>query len=84
MESEFYHQARGEWDERYGDLVLGKRNWQVASAGLMLLSLTLAFGIVWFSTRAKVIPYIVEVDKPGYARFRPLYTLPPHPRPSNG
>jgi type IV secretory pathway TrbF-like protein len=37
MESEFYLQARREWDERYGDLVLGKRNWQIASAGLMLL-----------------------------------------------
>src|SRR5580658_9795022 len=54
MESEFYHQARREWDERYGDLVLGKRNWQIASAGLMLLSLILALGIVWMSARAKV------------------------------
>ena len=24
MESEFYLEARREWDERYGDLVLGK------------------------------------------------------------
>ena len=31
MESEFYLQARREWDERYGDLVLGKRNRQIAS-----------------------------------------------------
>jgi type IV secretory pathway TrbF-like protein len=37
MESDFYLQARREWDERYGDLVLGKRNWQITSAGLMLL-----------------------------------------------
>jgi hypothetical protein len=29
MESEFYLQARREWDERYGDLVLGKRDWQI-------------------------------------------------------
>jgi len=67
MESEFYLQARREWDERYGDLVLGKRNWQIASAGLMLMSLVLALGIVWMSVRSKVIPYIVEVDKLGYA-----------------
>ncbi len=67
MESEFYLQARREWDERYGDLVLGKRNWQIASAGLMLMSLVLAFGIIWMSARSKVIPYIVEVDKLGYA-----------------
>jgi hypothetical protein len=26
MESEFYLQARRDWDERYGDLVLGTRN----------------------------------------------------------
>jgi type IV secretion system protein TrbF len=67
MESEFYLQARRGWDERYGDLVLGKRNWQIASAGLMLLSLVLALGIVWMSLRSKAIPYIVEVDKLGYA-----------------
>ena len=67
MESEFYLQARREWDERYGDLVLGKRNWQVASAGLMLLSLVLAVGLVWVSLRTKVIPYVVQVDKLGYA-----------------
>jgi type IV secretion system protein TrbF len=67
MESEFYLQARREWDERYGDLVLGKRNWQITSAGLMLLSLILAVGIVWISARTKVIPFVVEVDKLGYA-----------------
>jgi type IV secretion system protein TrbF len=67
MESEFYIQARREWDERYGDLVLGKRNWQITSAGLMLLSLILALGIVWMSARTKVIPFVVEVDKLGYA-----------------
>jgi type IV secretory pathway TrbF-like protein len=67
MESDFYLQARREWDERYADLVLGKRNWQIASAGLMLLSLILALGIVWMSARTKVIPFVVEVDKLGYA-----------------
>lgn len=71
MESEFYIQARREWDERYGDLVLGKRNWQIASAGLMLLSFLLAAGIVWTSARTKVIPYVVEVDKLGYALTMP-------------
>ncbi len=71
MESEFYLQARREWDERYGDLVLGKRNRQIASADLMLLSLVLALGIVWISTRSKVVPYIVEVDKLGYGITMP-------------
>ncbi len=33
----------------------------------MLLSLILALGIVWMSARTKVIPFVVEVDKLGYA-----------------
>ena len=28
MEGSVYIKARREWDERYADLVLGKRNWQ--------------------------------------------------------
>jgi type IV secretory pathway TrbF-like protein len=78
MESEFYLQARREWDERNSDLVLGKRNWQIASAGLMLLSLILALGIVWMSVRTKVITFVVEVDKLGYA-----ITIPTAPTASN-
>ena len=42
MNSNPYVEARREWDERYADLVLGKRNWQIAAGGLLLLSLILA------------------------------------------
>ena len=62
-----YVEARREWDERYADLVLGKRNWQIAAGGLLLLSLILASGIVWLISRSRYIPYVVEVDKLGYA-----------------
>ena len=48
--------------ERYADLVLGKRNWQIAAAGMMAITLVLAFGMVWLSTRSKFVPYVVEVD----------------------
>ena len=34
METNPYLEARREWDERYADLVLGKRNWQMAAGGL--------------------------------------------------
>jgi type IV secretion system protein TrbF len=57
--------GQGEGVERYADLIPEKRNWQIASAGLMLLSLVLALGIVWISTRSRVVPYTVEVDKLG-------------------
>ena len=62
-----YVEAHREWDERYADLVLGKRNWQIAAGGLLLLSLILASGIVWLSNHSRYIPYVVEVDKLGYA-----------------
>ncbi|HUZ17773.1 MAG TPA: VirB8/TrbF family protein [Spirochaetia bacterium] len=67
MESNPYLEARREWDERYADLVLGKRNWQIAAGGLLLLSLILTAGFVWISNRSRYIPYVVEVDKLGYA-----------------
>jgi type IV secretory pathway TrbF-like protein len=31
MEGSIYLKARQEWDERYADLVLGKRNWQITA-----------------------------------------------------
>lgn len=31
------------------------------------ITLVLAFGMVWVSTRSKFVPYVVEVDKLGYA-----------------
>jgi type IV secretory pathway TrbF-like protein len=48
-----YVEARREWDERYADLVLGKRNWQIAAGGLLALSLILAGGMVWLTTRSR-------------------------------
>jgi type IV secretion system protein TrbF len=61
-----YVQGWREWDERYADLVVGKRNWQIAAGGLLILGLILAAGIVWLSGRSRYIPYIVEVDRLGY------------------
>jgi type IV secretory pathway TrbF-like protein len=36
MEGSVYLKARQEWDERYADLVLGKRNWQITAASQCL------------------------------------------------
>jgi len=71
MENSTYLRARQEWDERYADLVLGKRNWQIAAAGSIAVSLILAAGIVWLSTRSRFVPYVVQVDKLGYALAAP-------------
>ncbi|HUN58887.1 MAG TPA: VirB8/TrbF family protein [Candidatus Binataceae bacterium] len=76
MNSNPYVEARREWDERYADLVLGKRNWQIIARGLLLLSLILAAGVVWQSTRSRFIPYVVEVDKLGYGLTVPKALIP--------
>src|SRR5271170_7649869 len=65
MEGSVYLKARQEWDERYADLVLGKRNWQITAAGMMAITLVLAFGMVWVSTRSEFVPYVVEVARGG-------------------
>jgi type IV secretion system protein VirB5 len=64
------------WDERYADLAVGKRNWQIAAAAFAAVSLILAVGIVWQSERSRYIPYIVEVDKLGYALTVPRPLTP--------
>ena len=71
-----YLEARREWDERYADLVLGKRNWQVAAAGLLLVCLILAGSNVWLVRRSRFVPYVVEVDRLGYGLTVPKPLLP--------
>src|SRR6202167_1429867 len=76
MESNVYLEARREWDERYADLVLGKRNWQIAAGGLLVLGLILASGMVLLSNRSLYIPFFVEVRKLGYALTVPQSLTP--------
>jgi type IV secretory pathway TrbF-like protein len=40
MDNSVYLRAPKEWDDRYGDLVLGKRNWQIGAGGLWQLRLS--------------------------------------------
>src|SRR5271166_5866826 len=76
MEGNLYVEARRDWDERYADLVLSKRNWQIAAGGLLLLAMILASGMVWFVRKRRYIPYVVEVDKLGYALTVPQPLAP--------
>jgi type IV secretory pathway TrbF-like protein len=70
MESSVCLRARKEWDDPYADLVLGKRNWQIAAASIAV-SLILAGGIVWLCTRSRFVPYVVQVDKLSLALAAP-------------
>src|SRR5215469_7433444 len=67
MPSNTYVEAWRQWDDRYADLVVGKRNWQITAACSTVVSLVLAIGIVWQSSRSRYVPYVVVVDKLGYA-----------------
>jgi type IV secretory pathway TrbF-like protein len=42
---------------------------------MMVITLVLAFGMVWLSARSRFVPYVVEVDKLGYAIGAPARSL---------
>ena len=67
MSASPYVQGWREWDERYADLVIGKRNWQLAAGGLLVVSVILAAGMVWLSSHSRYVVCAVQVDKLGYA-----------------
>ncbi|WP_026615889.1 conjugal transfer protein TrbF [Ensifer aridi] len=60
-----YLAARQEWTERYGSYVRAAAAWRIVG----ILGLTMAvigFGYaMYLSTQAKLVPYVVEVDKLG-------------------
>lgn len=66
-----YVQGWREWDERYADLVIGKRNWQIAAGGLLAATIILAAGMVWLSARSRYVPYVVVTDRLGQAMTIP-------------
>ncbi|MVF24238.1 conjugal transfer protein [Methylocaldum sp. BRCS4] len=62
-----YISARREWNERYGDYIAQKRNWQLAAFISLGLSFLLVCALVYQSSQSSVQPFIVEVDKIGQA-----------------
>src|SRR5215469_13115562 len=60
-----YVEARGQWDERYADLLLGKRNWQIAASGLLAATLALPYMVA----AGRVVPAVLisgtDADLPG-------------------
>jgi type IV secretion system protein VirB5 len=57
--------ARREWNERYGDYIAQARNWRLTAILALFIAVILAAGTVWLAGQAKVVPYVVEVDKLG-------------------
>ncbi len=60
-----YHAARREWNERYGDLIQAKRDWQLTAVGTLALAALLALGLIWQGAQSRIVPYVVEVDELG-------------------
>ncbi len=62
-----YLAARQEWSERYGSYVRAAAAWRIVGIFAMLMAV-IGFSYALFqSTRVKLIPYIVEVDRLGTA-----------------
>jgi type IV secretion system protein TrbF len=56
------------WDDRIGSARVQARNWRLMAFGGLALSSGLAGGLLWQSMQARVVPYVVEVDRLGAAQ----------------
>jgi type IV secretion system protein VirB5 len=63
-----YQRAGQAWDERIGSACVQARNWRLMALGGLLLSGSLAGGLLWQSLQSRVVPYVVEVDRLGEPR----------------
>ncbi len=66
-ESKFNHiiAARNEFSNTFGDLAKGKRNWQLMAFALIALLGLTTISYVRLASSARVIPYLVQVDRLG-------------------
>jgi len=63
-----YIEARKEFNDRYGDLARGKRNWQIAALFLVVTVCVLGTALSVVAMQHQVQPYILEVDEHGAYR----------------
>jgi type IV secretion system protein VirB5 len=60
-----YLAARREWDERYGEFITRARNWRAIALICAVTALLSTAGVVWLSSRSRVVPFVVAVDNLG-------------------
>jgi type IV secretion system protein VirB5 len=58
-----YARASQVWDLRMGDARVQAHNWRLVALGLLGLSGLLTLGLIYQSSKASVIPYVVEVSR---------------------
>lgn len=57
-----YRRARQQIDDRIGSSRVQAHNWRRAALAAMLVSLVAVAGLIFQSSKASVIPYLIEVD----------------------
>lgn len=62
-----YLNGRREWNERYGDYIAAARSWRLACLGSLAIALVAVGGNVYMASQARIVPYVVEVNKLGQA-----------------
>lgn len=60
-----YQRAMEEWDNRIGAARVQAKNWRIIALCLVAVSVILAGGLVYQSSKSRVVPYVVEVDSEG-------------------
>ena len=60
-----YQAAQQLWDERIGSARVQARNWRAMAFGALALAFLMAGGLLWYSARSTITPYVVEVDRTG-------------------
>jgi len=63
-----YQRAGQLWDERIGSARVQARNWRLMAFGCLAMAGAVSGGLLWQSTRSRIVPYVVEVDRLGEAR----------------
>lgn len=58
--------GRTEFMNAFGDLAVGKRNWQLIAFAAMGLLTLVTIGYVWVPGPPRAVPYIVQVDRLGH------------------
>jgi len=62
-----YLSARKEYSDRYGSAVKDATRWRQISILMVMLCIAFGVAMMWLASQNKVVPYIVQVDKHGYA-----------------
>ncbi len=63
-----YLAARRTWNDHVGSVVTAKQSWQIVGILSLMVALAGVGGIIHIGSQSKFVPYIVQVDKLGYAQ----------------